>query len=622
MSPRRLLIALLSAAIGAIAPAAVARADVFPSEVIDGPSADLVRVGDVDLARDGGGAVVYIKKDQGVDHVFMSRLLNGAWQPPVRVDPGLTDAASQPVVASSDGGRIAIAFVSGGTLYAIVKPGGVEGVPGPQAIGAPASVPSIDMSINGAGYIVYASRGDIRAARLDRTATSFQELGVALDVNPDQPAGDKPERRPDVAVSADGTAVAAWGEGGTDNKAHVYARRLFNASISSAPQDLTLGDFDGRSTGDADSPDVDVEDDSSYAWVTFRQAIDGQPRALARRLVGSEFQAPALVDPAGFPAAEGTEAPAVDINGTGGGLVVSSSSASHQVYAAPLADDKFEKGAIRVDSGTNGVAARPFTGVAQSGDGFVSWLQSAGTGQPVALRVRLFDDKTGFAPESPASLPELGSIDQSAGYDAAADRVNDAAVVAIQGTGADRRLVAGMIDRPPGAFVGNTTQKVRRFQGLRWATSFDLWGPVTYTVMLDDKPVGTTQEASWAPPKGVPDGIHRWRIIATDRRGQTNGSATRLLKVDNTAPTLVVRISGTRKARKLLKFRFRAGDVQNVGASGLASIRVQWGDGSRPVLSGKTGAHRYRRGRYTLRVSATDKAGNATVVRRRLVIKK
>ena len=46
-----------------------------------------------------------------------------------------------------------------------------------------------------------------------------------------------------------------------------------------------------------------------------------------------------------------------------------------------------------------------------------------------------------------------------------------------------------------------------------------------------------------------------------------------------------------------------------------------WGDG-RAGLSGKTAAHRYRRGRYTLRVSATDKAGNFTVVRKRLVIRK
>ena len=140
-------------------------------------------------------------------------------------------------------------------------------------------------------------------------------------------------------------------------------------------------------------------------------------------------------------------------------------------------------------------------------------------------------------------------------------------------------------------------------------------------MLLDNKPAGTTQATNWLPEQGVPDGIHRWRIIATDRRGQTSGTATRLLRVDNTPPDLVVRISGTRKAGKLLKFRFRTGDVQNPGASGLNQIRVVWGDG-RAGLSGKTAAHRYRRGRYTLRVSATDKAGNFNIVTRRLVIKK
>jgi hypothetical protein len=83
-----------------------------------------------------------------------------------------------------------------------------------------------------------------------------------------------------------------------------------------------------------------------------------------------------------------------------------------------------------------------------------------------------------------------------------------------------------------------------------------------------------------------------------------------------------VRISGTRKAGKLLKFRFRAGDVVRPAASGLARIRVVWGDGSLPVLTGKAAAHRFRRGRYTVRVSATDKAGNFVVVTKRLVIKK
>jgi hypothetical protein len=355
--------------------------------------------------------------------------------------------------------------------------------------------------------------------------------------------------------------------------------------------------------------------------VTFRQQLDGMPRAIARRLVGSVFEAPGLVDPLGFPTPEGIEDPAIELNGTGVGLAASAAANTHQVYAAPLADDAFGKGATRIDAAANTVSPHPLTGMAQNNDGMVAWLQAA-AGEPASIRVRGFDDKTGFGPEGALTKPDFGTVDTTSGFDAAVDRVNDGAAVAIQGTGGDRRLVAGMLDREPGAFVGTTTQKVRRFQGLRWAAAFDLWGPPTYTVLLDNKPVATTQNTNWTPPQAVPDGVHRWRIIATDRRGQQTGSATRQLKVDNTPPTLTVRVSGTRKAGRLLKFTFSTGDVQTAGASGLKQIRVVWGDGSRPVLTGKRVAHRFRRGRYTVRVSSTDKAGNFVVATKRLVVKK
>ena len=615
MPPRRLICAIT--AVAALAAPAAAHAGVFPGEVVDGPSADLVRMGDVDVARDGTGAVVYVKQDGGTNHVFVSRLADGAWQPPERVDAGLGDAGSQPAVAASTGGRLAIAFVSGTNLYSVVRPAG-QGMLPPQLLGSNASSPAVDMSINGAAYITYTAGGDVRAARLDRTSTAFTELGAVLDVNPGQPAGDTPTRQSDVAVSADGTGLAVWGERGDDGRDHVYARRLYNASLSTAPQDLTLSDFQGHSGGSADAPDVDIEDDSSYAWVAYRQVLDGTPRAVARRLVGSVFDAPVIVDPFSFPASEGVDPPAIEMNGTGGGIVTVSSSNTHQVYTALLADDEFAKGAFRIDgSPGNATPARPLTGVAQGGNGFVSWLQSD---PGLGLHVRVYDIKTGFEPDTAASKPDFGPVDPSLGYDGSADRVNDAAVVAMQGSGSDRRLVAAMIDRPPGKPVGTTTQKVRRFKGLSWQPAFELWGTPTYTVQLDGKPIGQTQATKYGDP--VPDGVHRWRVIATDRRGQTSASATRTLRVDNTAPTLIVRISGTRKAGKLLKFRFSTGDVVRPGASGLSRIRVVWGDGSRAALTGKNAAHRFRRGKFTVRVSSTDKAGNVTVVSKRLTIKK
>ena len=81
---------------------------------------------------------------------------------------------------------------------------------------------------------------------------------------------------------ADGSALATWGEAG-----HVFARRLFEYRLSAAPQDLTLPSLGDTPGGLADAPDVGIEDDSSYAWVAFRQTFGGTPRAIARRLVGA-----------------------------------------------------------------------------------------------------------------------------------------------------------------------------------------------------------------------------------------------------------------------------------------------------------------------------------------------
>ena len=86
----------------------------FAGTPVDGPSADIQSLGDLDVARDGTGALAYVKRVAGIDHVFVSRLVNGAFQSPEQIDAGLAGAGSQPVVAASDGGRLVVAYVSGG----------------------------------------------------------------------------------------------------------------------------------------------------------------------------------------------------------------------------------------------------------------------------------------------------------------------------------------------------------------------------------------------------------------------------------------------------------------------------------------------------------------------------
>ena len=613
-------ITLILIALAALAPASAhAQANFFPGEIIDGPNADLVSVGDLDLARDGTGAVAFVKRDSGVEHVFVSRLVDGAFVPPERVDAGLDAAGSDPAVAASDGGRLIVAFSNGGTVYAQVRPAG--GNPGaPQPLGAGAN-PSADMSFNGAAYVVWSGGGDVRAARLDRTSTTFSAIGSALDVDPAQPAGDSATRLPQVAISADGTGLATWGETGGDGRTHVYARRLFGMSISTAPQDLTLDDFNGHGTGSADSPHLSIEDDSSFAWVTYRQVVDGTARVVARRLVGSAFDPPIGVDGMGFPADEPVDPPSFAMSGRGVGLAVTARAQSNSVWVSPLVDDTFGKGTSRVDSAANTIDPKPIATFAENLDGFIAWLQQTSPTDPVTIQGRIFDNRQGLLPGGFVTKPDLGSVDASAGFDADGDRANDVAIVAIQGTGADRKLVANMIDRAPapsGSFVGHTTQKYRRPGQLSWAAAFDLWGPLTYTVFVDDQPIGQTTDTKLVPATPIADGRHRWKVVATDRRGQTLTTKTRLLQVDGTPPQLTVSTSGSRKAGKLLKFRFRAGDPNG---SGLARIRVEWGDGT-TQLTGAQAAHRFRRGKFTVRVSATDKAGNAVVVTKRLTIKK
>src|SRR3954469_3636862 len=144
MKPRT----LIPLVIALFAPAS-AHAGVFTGEVIDGPTPDIVSVGDVDLARDGTGAVGYVRRDGANEHVFVSRLVDGAFATPERLDGGLDTPGGQPAVAASDGGRLVVAWVNAGTVYATVRPAGNTAWQPAQPLG-PGSDPAADMSITGA----------------------------------------------------------------------------------------------------------------------------------------------------------------------------------------------------------------------------------------------------------------------------------------------------------------------------------------------------------------------------------------------------------------------------------------------------------------------------------------
>jgi len=233
---------------------------------------------------------------------------------------------------------------------------------------------------------------------------------------------------------------------------------------------------------------------------------------------------------------------------------------------------------------------------------------------------------TAPGPDVALSNPALGPTDAARGLLAGADRAGDIVVAFVQGVGAGSQIVASTFDRAPGSFVGNTTSKWRKFARppLKWGAAFELWGPITYTVLIDDKPAGQTRSTGITVPTVVKDGLHRWRVIATDRRGQTSSTPSRNIRVDATAPRITFRVSGSRKRGKFVKVAASVTDASRSGAkaSGLKAVRISFGDGSR-AIAGRRATHRYAHsGKVTVSVTASDEVGNVRTVKRRITIRK
>jgi hypothetical protein len=611
-------LAFIVTTIAVLAPAGVAHAGFFPGDAVDGPSADIRSVGDVDIARDGSGAVAYVRRDGGLDHIFVSRLSGGAWQPPERVDAGIDAASSSPAVAASDGGRLAVVFVAGGSSFAVVRQAGAPGYGSPQMLASGAASPAVDMSSNGAAYATYTVNGDILAARMDRTATTFVPVTSVLDANQPADAGGGSSRSR-VAVSADGTGVATWGEAG-----HVYARRMFGTNPSTAVLDLTMGNLDGHAGGVADAPSVDIEDDSSFAWVAFRQQFADGPGTTARgigvRLRGSRTDPAVAFDGLGW-GGQGVQEPKVDLNGKGQGTVTAGSTGGGALGSV-LKDDVLNPARVL---GGSGSPTQPAGAVAETTDRVIGWVGTAdGTAHGV-----FYDDKSstrivpGPGPDTAINNSNFGPVDPTAGFDVAGDRTGDFAFAFVQGTGDQRRLVVASYDRLPGAFAISSSSKMWRNvikNPLAWGTALDLWGSLTYSVLIDGKQVAQTQTTKATLPVGaLSEGLHTWRVVATDRRGQSVTTLVKPLKVDTVAPTVTFSV---KRKKRVATVTTQAGDVvpPSGNASGIKYVRIDWGDGS-GFTQARKASHAYsKKGAFTVRVSATDGAGNAAVAEREIHI--
>jgi hypothetical protein len=587
------LLALITAAL-VLVPAAGARAAWVPAQTIDG---NVVQVGGIDLARDGTGAVAYLRVDGDGPHVFVSRLFAGAWQPPVRVDPGIAPA-SDVKVAVGEGNRIAVAWVSAGNVLGASTP--VSNTPAPftapALIGGPAaSSVDVDLGVNDAAYAVWQQGGDVRAARLQDAA--WTGLAAPVDINPALEAGTG-AMRPRVAVSAEGYAVVTWGE--SADLRRVYARRLTGLNLSSYPQQVSQ-DADG---GNADSPDIDIEDDGSFAWVAYRQDTPTGSHTFSRRLVGSQFEPRSAID-GGVLSSE----PRIDMNGKGAGEAVAQAP-DGTVLGSLLDRDVFE---TTFPVGAGAMPPKPEVASTDRGDLAIAWR---GAGD---ARGRVKPYRKAFLGDTQLSNPALGPV-VDPGVFIGGDRVGDFSVAFVQEAAGVRALSVASYDDPPGApYIGkDQALKSTTRPELKWRPGLDLWGEQSYRVYVDGVPVGQTKGASLVPAVPLKTGRHTWQVEAVDIHGQTSRSRARTLKIDATAPALKVTVSGKRQGGQTLKIRL---SVRDVGGSGLDHTTIDFGDKSATTAS-RTVSHRYRAGKFTLKVVAVDKSGNVARKEVKLRIKK
>jgi hypothetical protein len=528
------LLLLLAAA------AAPARAAWFPGTVVDGPSADVQEVDGLDLSLDGTGGVVYIKQDGGSNHVFVSQFYQGQFGPSQRVDPGLTGPSSSARIAASEDGRLAVVFINGGNLYSAVASDKTQPFTQPTMIAsggqnAPIINPDLDMSVHGAAYVAYVTTdggggGDVHAARMGDTNQTFSVIGGAMDLDSSHQAGTG-NGRPSVGVSADGTAIVAWGE--NDG---VLMRRVDRDSLSTAFIGASDSPLDGHAPGRADSPDVHLEDDSSYGEVVLRQNFDngnGAPvsRLIARHLVASDLGAAEAIDGLSFPVVEGAMEPQLGMDFRGRGLAAGSRQSSLTPTTALLRNDSFAPGDVLGSLNNGGVDPQTVTAAGQNLTGVVAWMQAPTPAPDGVVVAGRFEVNNTYEDEFQLSPGEFGPVPVNGGLFAASSRVGDSIVAFSQGPPQQRRVVASVYARFPGRATPHTPRVVHSNTPLlRWLPSTSVFGPPTYTVYMDGKQIGQTQSTSLRSPT-LSQGRHDWRVDTTDAHGQKRPGRKRGLRV-------------------------------------------------------------------------------------------
>ncbi|MCX6385484.1 MAG: PKD domain-containing protein [Solirubrobacterales bacterium] len=651
MLTRTLLVAAIFACLlGVFGVASEADAEIFAAQTIDGPSADVLELGGVAMASDGSGGLVYRRLDGGRPHIFVSRLKEGRWQTPQRVDLGAKQrfGSSWPRIAAADGGRLIVIWVQE-FGYGSDRMFGAGLDPGATMFQAPVPIdlnvgeatgtwPSLAMNRAGQALLTYrvlpdggagggglASgyiRGDIRIARFGGSYWSV--FGSLVDRNSVSPvraavAGNAPQ----VGIDINGNGIVAFQEPDDEFVDRIWARRVFAQSLG-IPLIVSPQSWLGKPLrGAADQFALNVAGFGQGAVAFRQQSGAGSALKGTRTMVATipdafsdmagKFGQARIVDGGGDVGPSGTPGrPSVGVSPSGA-FLTAFDLAGTTVLAA--GDDEAVGPPLRVDDGTGTGASDPVITVAQENRASVAvWKVRGVSASGVAVREGGADevDNTQLV-----SASHGGPVNDLA---LAGSGFGDSAIAFQQGGESFGQIAGAVVDAPPSIFAVQTPIDFVRSStvAITWDRAPNALSAVTYAVSVDDNLVlkGLRGRRAVLNREQLPDGVSVIKVIAKDGLGQQTESLPAEIKVDRRAPS----IAELAPKRSTLALKLTDGPARSVSGVDIYSTTISWGDGGHTARRSAI-SHRYAApGVYRVTVQATDRAGNHKTIYRRVRI--
>ncbi len=645
MAPCTVLLWLLAV----LLPVSGSSAALTPANVIDGPSPAILDVDGAAIAPDGSGGILYRKLVGGQPHLFVARFIEGAWQPPVRVDAGQPFAATFPKIAAGDGGRLLVVWTEPwatvgqvgetSTIYQLMS---AELDPGSQQFGpaeqvdptdvgdGTAAYPSLAMAPNGIAYVAYRvvtntlvddpsvvplRAGDelvsVRVARYNGEGLPWSSLG-SINNHPEltmrRPGA---SNAPVIGVGQTGNAVVVWQEPNVSGTAEIFARRIFGTRLGNASQ-VSVESAKGKTiTAEVDAPALAVGK-FGEARIAYRLAGGaGSPYGDAQIFLDelpSELDIKGAKLQGAVPAAAAPTLgrPSVAIDETGHYRLTYTAGGATRM----LSGDDFHPGTAPAPLGSTSAELAP-SAINPAGGGVSVWPGVSAAGLHV---IDAREDFTGgawqlaelSAPLSgPVGAPMLGSSEQG-----------DALIAFSQGPADAQQVMGAVAKSPPAQFLA--TAPINWVKGgsatISWEAPAEAFGTTTYAVLVDGRVVLRRLKGLSAhlDSRGLGNGVHRVQVLATDSLGQETMTAAATLKVDASPPEVNVRKLGG--GLVLVRVTDRASGAV------AGDTYISFGDGAR-ARHKLSAVHRYAgAGRYVIVVQSRDRVGRGVIARIRVQV--